>query len=992
MTGRGHRRLLAASLMLGAAGCAGSGGAAPTAPVPPPAGPVARPTAAEPSAPPRVAQPMAPPAIAQQLGLMPLDATGVAEWRRVHPTWDGRGVLIAILDSGGDLGVAGLQTTTTGARKVLDLRDVSGEGDVPLGPVQVVRNVIVIDSNTVLSGAPAVAGLADDSTWYGGVLRELPFGEAPAADFNANGTIRDRYGIVVVKSGGRWIAIIDTNGDGSLSDESPISDFLVRQETFTMSSRLVPRGRGPITGAVNLSEEGGRPKLSIFLDTSGHGTHVSGIASGHGMYGLAGFDGVAPGAQLIIVKLANNARGGVTSNGSMLRAMEYAARFAAERQLPLVINISFGIGNEQEGRAAMDSIVDAFAHAHPALLTVIASGNDGPGTSTVGLPGSAELALTAGASYPGAFSEPQFGGRSGDVMGWWSSRGGELAKPDVVVPGMAYSTVPRWNTGEEIKLGTSMAAPHLTGMAALLLSAATQDRRAVTAADLAAALRAGARPISGANPVEQGAGMANMERSWRWIAAGRTAELYEVRAVAQRTIPPGMRLGVQDVAPARPDRGLTAMYRRDGLLPADSVQRFRVARASSTRGGGSPPPRFRLVSEAAWLRPVRDTVSIDAATGTALVDVRLDRAALRRSGRYVGAVAAYHDADSAAGPVFRLVSTVIVPDTATGGEGGRVLSLPGRKLNGGAATRAYVAVPEGAAGLAVRATLRGDTMVPARLYLFEPNGRPARTTADEGMGGQDGARASLLADANDVVRGVYEVVVQAMPGHEVNHDLDIAVPAVRVTVLDSGAARRTVAFASSSAADTVIQVSAEQLGVTTSFAAVIVNGAPFGRGFAVPAWARSVVVEVSLEPSLWNDVTDLAISVWDHTGQRLGGGAMNYPFHRIKVDLPEQRAAGYRIAAELFPGFARPTPPAEFPTRMRVIFQGAPRALGGGEPVNLPIRARGSATWELPAFTSLAEAFTSLAEGEWVDWVRVSAAASQSDWIRTERSFAVPRP
>jgi subtilisin family serine protease len=985
MNGRGHRRVLAASLMLGAAGCAGGGGSAAPA-VPVPAGPVARPTAAEPTGPPRVVQPLAPPAIAQQLGLMPLDATGVAEWRRVHPAWDGRGVLIAILDSGGDLGVAGLQTTTTGVRKVLDLRDVSGEGDVPLAPVAVVRNAIVIDSNTVLSGAPTVAGLADDSTWYGGVLRELPFGEAPAADFNANGTIRDRYGVVVVKSNGRWIALIDTNGDGSLSDESPLSDFLVRQETFTMSSRFVPRGRGPITGAVNLSEVDSRPRLSIVLDTGAHGTHVAGIAAGHDMYGLAGFDGVAPGAQLIVVKMANNARGGVTSNGSMLRAMEHAARFAAERRLPLVINISFGIGNEQEGRAAMDSIVDAFARAHPAVLTVIAAGNDGPGTSTVGLPGSAELALTAGASYPGAFSEPQFGGPSGDVMGWWSSRGGELAKPDVVVPGMAYSTVPRWNTGEEIKLGTSMAAPHLTGMAALLLSAATQQSRAVTAAELAAALRASARPIGGANAIEQGAGMANIERAWRWLAAGHIADVYEIQAVTPRDIPPGMQLGRPGVAPARPDRGVTAMYRRDGLLPADTVQRFRVALVPPARGGPSSG-RFRLVSEAGWLRPVRDTASIDAATGTALIDVRLDRAALRRSGRYVGSVAAFSQADSAAGPLFRLVSTIIVPDTATGG--GRVLSLPGRKLSGGAATRAYVAVPEGAGGLAVRATLRGDTMVPARLYLFEPSGRPARTMADEGMGGQDGARASLLAEASDVVPGVYEVVVQAMPGHEVNHDLDIAVPAVRVTGIDFGSPRRAVTFASSSAADTVIQVTAEQLGMSTSFAAAITNGAAFERGFAVPSWARSVVVEVSLEPSLWNDVTDLAISVWDHTGQRLGGGAMNYPFHRVKVDLPEQGALGYRITAELFPGFARPTPPAEFPTRMRVTFMGAPRALG--EPVNLPIRARDSASWELPAFTSLAEGEWS-DWGDWGDWVRVSAAASQSDWIRAVRSFAVPRP
>jgi subtilisin family serine protease len=966
-----------AAIALTLSGCATKGVTGTTAAVP--AGPVARPTAAEPAAPPRAPQPLAPPQIAQQLGLMPLDATGVAEWRRLHPTWDGRGVLIAILDSGADLGVAGLQTTTTGARKVLDLRDLSGEGDVPLAPVRVDRGAIVIDSATILLGAPVVAGLADDSTWYGGVLHELPFGEAPAADFNANGTGRDRYGIVVTKSNGRWIALVDTNGDGSLNDETPLSDFLVRQETFTFSSRYVPRGRGPITGAINLSEADGRPRLSVFLDTSGHGTHVSGIASGHVMYGLAGFDGVAPGAQLIVVKLANNARGGVTTNGSMLRAMEYAVRFARERQLPLVINVSFGIGNEREGRAAIDSIVDAFALANPSVLTVIAAGNDGPGTSTMGLPGSAALALTAGALYPGAFAEPQFGASSGDVVGWWSSRGGELAKPDVIVPGMAYSTVPRWNTGEEIKLGTSMAAPHLTGMAALLLSAAVQENRTVTAADLAGALRASGRPLGNAPLVDQGAGVARMDRAWRWLSAGRSADVYRVELVAPRLLPAGMQPGETDVAAARRGGGVSAFYRRDGLLPADTMLRFRVALApGASASRGQPLRAFRLSSDAPWARPVRDTGSFDPATATALVDVRIDPAGLRRAGRHTAAVTAALLADSAAGAAFRLVSTVVVPDTIAGA----LLSQRGRKVSGGAAARVYATVPPGASGLAVRAMLRGVPAPPARLFVFEPNGRPARSFPDAGIGGTDSAAARLLSDANDVVPGVYEIVMQAMPGREVTYDLDVAVPAIRVAAVDSAAARPRVSFASSGAADTVVRVRAELLGIATGWTAVVENGATLRRALPVPAWARSVMVEVQVEPGQWDDVTDFAISLFAPDGERLGGGAMNYAFLRVAADLPERRAAGYQATIELFPGFARAIAPERFPARVRAIFLAVPRTLG--DPANLPIRAGGSASYDLPAFAPLAGA-------GWSDWIRVRAASSDDDWIAVQRSFEVPR-
>ncbi|PYO71683.1 MAG: hypothetical protein DMD64_13825 [Gemmatimonadetes bacterium] len=66
------------------------------------------------------------------LGLMPLKSTGVELFRALHPTYDGRGVLIAILDSGIDPSVPGLIATSTGAPKIVDLRDFSGEGRVAL--------------------------------------------------------------------------------------------------------------------------------------------------------------------------------------------------------------------------------------------------------------------------------------------------------------------------------------------------------------------------------------------------------------------------------------------------------------------------------------------------------------------------------------------------------------------------------------------------------------------------------------------------------------------------------------------------------------------------------------------------------------------------------------------------------------------------------------------------------------------------------------------
>ncbi len=54
---------------------------------------------------------------------MPNNDMGAVTWRNAHPEWDGRGVVVAILDTGVDLHAPGMQTTTTGLVKVLDVRD-----------------------------------------------------------------------------------------------------------------------------------------------------------------------------------------------------------------------------------------------------------------------------------------------------------------------------------------------------------------------------------------------------------------------------------------------------------------------------------------------------------------------------------------------------------------------------------------------------------------------------------------------------------------------------------------------------------------------------------------------------------------------------------------------------------------------------------------------------------------------------------------------------
>jgi tripeptidyl-peptidase-2 len=939
-----------------------------------------------PAAPLRARRRVLPPEAAYRLGLMPLASAGVAQFRAAHPGYDGRGVLIAILDSGVDPGVLGLAATTAGTPKILDLRDFSGEGDVPLVPVTADdAGRIGLPGGSSLSGAAAVRAAAVAPEMYGGVLSELPVGDVPAADFDGDGSNRDRYGVVVVRGRDGWLAFVDTNRDGSLADERAVADFLAGRQTFTFGRTGGGRDGGPITAAVNLTDDParpGRPKLAFVLDTSGHGTHVTGIAAGHDLYGVPGFDGIAPGAQVIGLRIADDARGGVSTTGSMIRAMEYAARFAAERGLPLVMNMSFGIGNRIEGAAAMDSLVDAFLLRHPDVVFAISAGNDGPGTSTMGLPGSAQLALSVGALYPAAFARAQFGEGS-DVLGSWSSRGGELAKPDIVAPGIAYSTVPEWDTGNEVKLGTSMAAPYATGLAALLVSALTQEGRPVRAAAVVQALRAGARRLTGETPIDQGYGVPQLEAAYAWLAADHPAPRFQVRALpAGPRHPRGLMLA--SVAPTGRGPDITAAYRRDGLAsPGDTVQRFGVA---AIPGAGAPPATYALVADRPWVRPTADVVTLDG-NGYAAIEVHYDAAALARPGRYVGTVYGYVAGDSAAGPAFALVNTVVVPDT------GPTLMATSRKAGAAAAARYFLRVPEGASGLAVRVAVR-DTALPGALYLFEPDGRPSRGVDRLGLGGDDPATATAALSANDVVPGVWELVLQAPPTKPVGYDLRVAVPGIRITAVDSGADAPRVTLASVASADTTVIVAAEELGVTRLRPVVIRDGAPVRDTVLAPAWAKRVITEVWVPPDAWGALTDLSITLYDRDGAQLGQGPMNYPFHRVETDLPEARIGPYPVQVELFPAFAHDTAPARFPLSVRLSFEGDPRPLrsssdggAGVDSLGLRIPARGSTTVSLRGPKPVG------AIAGWDPWVRVSVFSSGDDWTRVERYIAVrPAP
>ena len=846
---------------------------------------------------PRPTQPLLPARAAQLAGLMPLRSTGVEAFVAEDSTYDGRGVLIGILDSGLDLGLPGLATTTTGERKVLDVRDFSGEGHVELEEITVAGDTVSF-GGTTLTGFGRVASYATPP-FYAGLFRELPLGDVPAADVNGNGTNTDELPVFVVRTPTAWGVVTDTDGDGRLDDEVPTHDFAIAAETFTYGRKDGDHDGGPITIAVNLEERDGRPALTLFFDNSAHGSHVAGIAAGHNMFGVDGFNGVAPGAKLISLKIANNARGGLSVTGSMLRAMNYAADFAQQRGLPLILNMSFGVGNEVEGHAAIDSLVSEFALKHPDVLFVISAGNEGPGISTLGFPGSAEHILSVCALFPGAFSGRRPPGLAidSDVIAEFSSRGGEVARPDLCAPGLAYSNVPKWNLGEEISGGTSMAAPQVAGAAALLQSAMLQNNRVARATDLRQALIASAQPARGGTFVDMGAGVPWVPRAYRWLMAGHQAGVYSIRAQ-----PDGGNTSVSDGA-----------YRRNGLQsPGDTIQRFVVRSVA-----GQPAARLWLKSDQRWLRTPE---SVEFAGGPATIELTYDARRLRTPGLYVGTVSATPASDTLAGPAFWLSNTIIVPQR---------LDQPfveGRDLGPGRLQRYFFDVPEDAGGLTVEMELRYQ-MQRGSLFLFEPDGQPFRGGSKEDAG-RGSSKVIMVVRGEDLVPGVYEAVVAAPSTSALTYDIRAGLPRFtidppnaepRVTVRKREGAPELIQDAAvfqKEAKDSTrndvddVEVSASDIGAVRTVRVSGEASVPQHIAVPVPDWVGDMVVDVELPEGTWSQMTDFGVTLFDSAGAQVGLGPLTYGFGRHEFEL-RRRHRGQTLDIELFPAFAHlEAPPA----------------------------------------------------------------------------------
>ncbi|CAN1158776.1 Tripeptidyl-peptidase 2 [Linum perenne] len=521
--------------------------------------------------------------------LMPKKEIGADRFIEANPEYDGRGVVIAIFDSGMDPAAAGLQVTTDGKPKVLDVIDCTGSGDVDTS------KVVKADADGCIRGASG-ASLAVNPSWknpsgewhvgcklvyelftstltsrlkkerkkiwdeknqeeIGKAVKHLhefdqkhPKSEdaslkrvredlqnkvdilrKQADSYDDKGPVIDA---VVWHDGELWRAALDTQSlendpdCGKLADFVPLTNYRIERK-FGVFSTV-----DACTAVLNIYDEGNI--LSIVTDSSPHGTHVSGIATAfHPEEPL--LNGIAPGAQIISCKIGDSRLGSMETGTGLTRALIAVVEHKCD-----LINMSYGEPAMLPDYGRFVDLVNEVVNKH--RITFISSaGNSGPALSTVGAPGGTSTNIIG----VGAYVSPAMAAGTHSVVEapaegleyTWSSRGptvdGDLGV-SVSAPGGAVAPVPTWTLQNRMLMnGTSMASPSACGGTALLISAMKAEGITVSPYTVRKALENTCLPIGQclADKLTSGQGLMQVDKAFEYVCQSRDIPIvqYEIK-------------------------------------------------------------------------------------------------------------------------------------------------------------------------------------------------------------------------------------------------------------------------------------------------------------------------------------------------------------------------------------------------------------------------------------------------------------------------------
>ena len=379
----------------------------------------------------------------------------------------------------------------------------------------------------------------------GSVTREIPLihGFSAKLPATALAALRGTRGVRAVTEDRRvefntpidgWDPDTDAGSLQNIADITGASQLWKRGQTGRgVDVAVIDSGVSPVEGLDDRDKLVYGPDLSFesqqdntrYLDTFGHGTHMAGIIAGrdsvatrrrHRQQRQPGFVGIAPGARIVSVKVAD--RGGAADVSQVIAAIDWVVQHRRSGGLNIrVLNLSFGTDGVQDYR--IDPLTYAAEVAwRKGIVVVVSGGNAGFGSAKLNNPAYDPYVIAVGANDPkGTMS------RADDEVPAWSSAGDGLRNPDLVAPGKSIVSLRVPGSGIDTMApggrvgnsrffrgsGTSQAAAVVSGSVALLLD----GRPWLKPDQVKAILTSSADTLPNVPDRAEGAGMINLRRA-----------------------------------------------------------------------------------------------------------------------------------------------------------------------------------------------------------------------------------------------------------------------------------------------------------------------------------------------------------------------------------------------------------------------------------------------------------------------------------------------
>jgi len=676
-------------------------------------------------------------------GILPKTETQASTFVSENPQYDGRGVVVAIFDTGVDPGALGLQTTTEGKPKIIDIVDCSGSGDCDTSTFRTAENgtlkglsgrILNIGNWANVAGNKYRVGLKHGYDLYPGDLkgrmkskREKVYVDKQREKKNELFKLLSNaeLGADEKKELERQVELIDSV---SYKDVGPIHDVVAWQEQAPESSESEPTLVWKV--AVDVNEDGDLTRSKVLGDyavdrtwnsfpesnlnysvkvydngnvvtlvtnAGSHGTHVAGIVAAH-FPDQPELNGVAPGAQIVSVKIGDSRLGSMETGSSLVRGLILAQALKVD-----LINMSYGepTSNPDQGRisALLKDCIEKSG-----ITFVGSAGNNGPGLSTVGAPGAtARGSISVGAMVSPAMMSVEYSLRDtedrNDMQYTWSSRGpvpnGSLGV-SVSAPGGAIAPIPNWTLSKSSLMnGTSMSSPNCCGCLALVISALKANKTGYSPASLKRSLENTALWDANRDNFTQGYGLVQVAHTYE-----HASKFSEQHSVSYSVTTAGGKLGYY-VREAHEMKANELTLNVEPVFLPDCPDQVKIAFER----------RIQITSTAPWVKVPDSFYLLNASRS---FKFHVDPTELPVGPSY-GEIQGWDSACVGLGPIFRFPITVIKPITLQPGSFSQ--TFPGLKFSPGEIHRFFISVPEGATWAKVKISTKGVT--PKRLFAYQ---------------------------------------------------------------------------------------------------------------------------------------------------------------------------------------------------------------------------------------------------------------------------------